>query len=163
MAVSPAVRQYYAKNIFAKSGRDSIAPNFAPLDVPHTGLSTVEGCRGGGKNLLEVAILGEDDAIKDVRMSCGLCNPAMYAAADVVAEWGRGKAFDEVLAIDPFDVPQLDPLFAVLGSDTKPDDAREKFQYALIALQNAIRDHRGEAAPALPDVEPPEDGKDWSS
>ena len=106
MAVSPAVRQYYAKNIFAKSGRDSVPPNFAPLEVARTGFSSVEGCRGGGKNVLEVAIVGEDNAVKDVRMSCGLCNPAMYAAADIVAEWGRGSSFDDVLSIDPFDVAQ---------------------------------------------------------
>ena len=161
MAVSPAVRQYYAKNIFAKSGRDSVPPNFAPLEGPHTGFSSVEGCRGGGKNVLEVALVGEGDAVKDVRMSCGLCNPAMYVSADVVAEWGRGRSFDEILAIDPFDVAQLDPLFAVLGGPTKPDDAREKFQYALIGLQNAVRNHRGEAAPELLEIEAPTD-KDWA-
>ena len=161
MAVSPAVRQYYAKNIFAKSGRDSVPPNFTPLEVPRTGFSSVEGCRGGGKNVLEVAIVGADDAVQDVRMSCGLCNPAMYAAADIVAEWGRGKPFADVLAIDPFDVAQLDPLFEMLGGPSKPDDAREKFQYALIALQNAIRDHQGEPAPELPEIPEPTE-KDWA-
>ena len=97
MAVSPAVRQYYAKHIFAMSGRDKAPPNFTPLDRPHTGMSSVEGCRGGGKNVLEVTLVGEGDAIADIRMSCGLCNPAMYAAADVVCEWARGKDFDAML------------------------------------------------------------------
>ena len=36
-------------------------PNFRPLDVEPTGTSTVEGCAGGGKNILEVAIVGRDD------------------------------------------------------------------------------------------------------
>lgn len=162
MAVSPAVRQYYAKNIFAKSGRDSVPPNFAPLDVPHTGMSSVEGCRGGGKNVLEVMVLGEDDALKDVRMSCGLCNPAMYASADIVAEWARGKAFDAILGVDPFDVAQLDPFFEMLGGPSKPDDAREKLQYALIGLQNAIRDHKGEPPVETEAIEEPTD-KDWAA
>ena len=157
MAVSVPVRQYYAKNIFAKSGRNAVPPNFAPFDVPHTGFSSVEGCRGGGKNVLEVAILGKDDRVEDVRMSCGLCNPAMYAAADIVAGWGRGRSFEEVLGVDPFDVPQLDPLFDVLGGEVKPDDAREKFQYALLGLQNAVRNHRGEPAADVPEIDEPTD------
>ena len=53
--------------------------------MPRTGFATVEGCRGGGKNILEVELVGTEDAVADIRMGCGLCNPAMYAAADIVA------------------------------------------------------------------------------
>ena len=63
MAVSPEVRKYYATNIFAKSGRDAVPPNFAPLDLPHSGMSSVEGCRGGGKNVLEVYVLLDGDTV----------------------------------------------------------------------------------------------------
>jgi hypothetical protein len=160
MPVSPAVRKYYADKIFAQSGRDRAPPNFRPLGVPHTGLATVEGCRGGGKNLLEVALLGEGGRVKDVRLSCGLCNPAMYVGADVVVEWARGKTFDEVLAVDALRIPALGPFFQALGGPGRPDDAREKFQYALLAIQNAIRDHLKKPALAVPPIDEPTD-KDW--
>ena len=42
----------------------------------------------------------------------------------------------------------------------RPDDAREKFQYALLGVQNAVRDHRGEATLPLPQIDEPTD-KDW--
>ena len=51
MPVSTAVRRYYAVRIFAKTSREHAPPNFTLLDVPHTGMSTVEGCRAGGKNI----------------------------------------------------------------------------------------------------------------
>jgi hypothetical protein len=158
--VSAAVRRYYAERIFARSGRDRAPPNFRPLEVPHTGFSSVEGCRGGGKNILEVAIVGDGERVTDVRLSCGLCNPAMYAGADVVAEWARGRRFDEVLAVDPLSLPSLAPFFAALGGPGRPDDAREKFQYALLALQNAVRDHRKEPARPVPEVAGPTE-RDW--
>ena len=157
MAVSAPVRAYYTRNIFLQSGRDRVPKNFRPLGVAATGTSSVEGCAGGGKNILEMAILGRDGRVADLRASCGLCNPAMYAAADVVCEWARGRTFDEVMATDPFRVEALDPLFALLGGAEKPDDAREKLQYALLALQNAVRSHRGEAAHPVPKILPPRD------
>jgi hypothetical protein len=157
MPVSAAVRRYYAERIFAQSGRDRAPPNFRPLEVPHTGLSTVEGCRGGGKNILEVAVVGRDGRIGDLRLSCGLCNPAMYACADVVVEWARGRTFDEVLAPDPLRVEDLAPFFAALGGPGRPDDAREKFQYALLAVQNAVRDHLRQPPVPLPPFPEPTD------
>jgi hypothetical protein len=157
MPVSAAVRKYYAERIFAQSGRDRAPPNFRPLEVPHTGLSTVEGCRGGGKNILEVAVVGQDGRVRDLRLSCGLCNPAMYACADVVVEWARGKAFDEVLTPDPQRVEDLAPFFSALGGPGRPDDAREKFQYALLAVQNAVRDHLRQPPVPLPAFPEPTD------
>ena len=157
MAVSPAVRQYYAREIFAKSGRDKAPPNFQPLEVPHSGMSSVEGCRGGGKNILEVYVVCADDTLQDVRMSCGLCNPAMYVAADIVAGWARGQKLDDVLAVPVTDFDALAPFYEILGGPGMPDDAREKFQYALHATQNAIRDSRGQACPGEPDIAEPTD------
>jgi hypothetical protein len=152
VAVSAPVRAYYTKHIFLESGRDKVPRNFRPLDVPATGKSSVEGCAGGGKNILELSVVGEGPRIADLRASCGLCNPAMYAAADVVCEWARGRAIDEVMALDPFAGATLDPMFAVLGGAEKPDDAREKLQYAVLALQNALRSHRGEAPRPIPKI-----------
>jgi len=154
MAVSAPVRAYYTKNIFLKSSRTNVPANFRPLDVTPTGKSSVEGCAGGGKNILELYLLGEGDRIVDLRASCGLCNPAMYAAADIVCDWGRGKAFADALTLDPTDVAGLAPFFAALGGPGRPDDAREKFQYVVIALQNAIRTHRGEPIPPAPKIAP---------
>lgn len=160
MAVSAAVRRYYAAEIFAKTGRDHAPPNFTPLEAEVSGSAHVEGCRGGGKNILEVTLTAEADAVTDIRMSCGLCNPAMYAAADILCEWTRGRAFAEILAVDAFDIDQLAPFYALLGGPGRPDDAREKFQYVLLAVQNAVRDHRGEPAVPVPVLDEPAD-KDW--
>jgi hypothetical protein len=157
LPVSAAVRRYYAERIFARSGRDTAPPNFRPLQGEPTGTSSVEGCRGGGKNVLEVALVGRDGRVEDVRLSCGLCNPAMYAGADVVAEWAKGRAFAEVLAADPADLRTLDPFFEALGGPGKPDDAREKFQYALVAVQNAVLDHLGRPPVPVPAFEEPTD------
>ncbi len=155
------MRRYYAERIFARSGRDAAPPNFRPLEGAPTGTSSVEGCRGGGKNVLEVALVGRDGRIEDLRLSCGLCNPAMYAAADVVAEWAKGRPLDEVLAVDPRSIASLDPFFEALGGPGKPDDAREKFQYALVALQNAVRAHLRRPAEETPPFDEPTD-RDWS-
>lgn len=155
MAVSAPVRAYYTTHIFLQSGRDRVPGNFRPLEVPPTGRSSLEGCAGGGKNLLELSLLAPAGVVEDARASCGLCNPAMYAAVDVVIEWARGKRLDDLLRIDPLDLDALAPLFALLGGPGRPDDAREKFQYALIALQNAIRAQRGQPLPPPPTVAPP--------
>ena len=157
MPVSEPVRTYYAARIWANSGRGKVPKNFAPLDVPETGRSTVEGCAGGGKNILEIYVSGDAARVLDVRASCGLCNPAMYAAADVLCDWSRGKEIAEVLAVDPFAPASLDAFFSALGCTDRPDDAREKFQYALFALQNAVRACRGESARPVPKIAPPSD------
>lgn len=154
MAVSAPVRAYYTKNIFLQSGRDRVPRNFRALEVTATGKSSVEGCAGGGKNILEVFLVGQDDRVADLRSSCGLCNPAMYAAADILCDWGRGRSFAEVLALDPTRLESLAPFFAALGGPGRPDDAREKFQYVVVALQNAIRAHRGEPLPPMPKIPP---------
>jgi len=161
MAVSSAVRRYYAERIFARMGRDHAPPNFTPLDQAPTGHAAVEGCRGGGKNITEFSILGAGDRVVDARASCGLCNPAMYVAADILVDWVRGRRLDEVLRRDPLDVVALQPFFDALGGPGRPDDAREKFQYALHGVQNAVRDHRGEATLPLPDIDEPTE-KDWA-
>jgi hypothetical protein len=175
MPVSAAIRKYYAEKIFAEMGRDKAPANFRPLPIPAHGLATVEGCRGGGKNILELTVLldppvaprGAGDGaapegrrLADVRVSCGLCNPAMYAGADVVVEWARGRPLPEILALDPLQIDALAPFFARLGGPGRPDDAREKFQYALVALQNAIRAALGRAAVAAPAIEGPTE-RDW--
>lgn len=160
MAVSASVRAYYTKNIFLQSGRDKVPKNFRPLEGTMTGKAFVEGCAGGGKNILEVYLCGDAERVKDVRASCGLCNPAMYAAADVVCEWARGKPFAEVMAADPLQPRSLEPLFQILGGEGRPDDAREKLQYALLALQNAVRASRGEVCPPMPRVAPPKGDAD---
>ncbi len=162
MAVSNAVRRYYAERIFPRMGPDRAPPNFIPLDVEPTGLASVEGCRGGGKNILEVTILGVDGVLEDLRISCGLCNPAMYVAADILADWARGRSFAELLAFDPMPIDALQPFYDVLGGPGRPDDAREKFQYALLAIQRAIHDHNGDAPPVLPDV-PGFTDRDWDA
>ena len=160
MPVSAAIRRYYAERIFAQTTREHAPPNFTPLGVPHNGMSTVEGCRGGGKNIAEVFLVASQSSVEDIRVSCGLCNPAMYVACDVLADWARGRALDEILAVDPVSVEALFPFFDVLGGPGKPDDAREKFQYALVAVQNAVRDHRGEAPVAPPVFADPTD-RNW--
>src|SRR5262245_38122239 len=167
MAVSQAVRTYYAERIFANMGRDKVPANFRPLSVPAHGLSTVEGCRGGGKNILEVTVLvekpgGAGGALKDVRLSCGLCNPAMYACADVVVEALRGQSCDAILALEPLKFGSLAPFFARLGGPGRPDDAREKFQYTLIAVQNAVRAALGRPPVPPPPIDGPTD-KDWDA
>ena len=161
MAVSNDVRRYYADRIFARMSRDKAPRNFTPLDVPFTGRAVVEGCRGGGKNITEFHLVAEDEVVLDVRVSCGLCNPAMYVAGDILVDWARGRALDEILALDALQVPLLAPFFEALGGRGMPDDAREKFQYALLGVQNAVRDHRGGATLGLPEIDEPTD-KDWS-
>ena len=160
MAVSETVRAYYAAKIWANSGRGKVPRNFAPLDGPETGRSSVEGCAGGGKNILEIRLRGEDGRVADVRASCGLCNPAMYAAADVLCDWARGRTFEDVLAADPADPRALDPFFAALGGADRPEDAREKLQYALAAVANAVRAHLGESPAPLPRIARPPGSED---
>jgi hypothetical protein len=177
MPVSAAIRKYYAEKIFAEMGRDKAPENFRPLPVPAHGLATVEGCRGGGKNILELTVLldppvaaggagggvsPEGKKLADVRVSCGLCNPAMYAGADVVVEWARGRALPEILALQPLRLEALAPLYARLGGPGRPDDAREKFQYALVALQNAVRSALGRAPVPAPPIDGPTD-RDWDA
>ncbi len=161
MPVSAPVRAYYAARIFALSTRTSVPPNFRPLEAPVSGKSSVEGCAGGGKNILEVSVRLGDGRIDDVRASCGLCNPAMYVAADLVCDDARGRTADEVLALDVLAPASLAPCFAALaaagGGGGRPDDAREKLQYALLALQQALRVARGEPVPRPPAVPPPRD------
>jgi hypothetical protein len=86
----------------------------------------------------------------------------MDAGADVVAEWAKGRTFDEVLALDPREVARLEPFFRALGGPGKPDDAREKFQYAVAAVQNAVRDHLKRPPVEVPSFEEPTD-KDWAA
>jgi hypothetical protein len=156
MPVSGPVRAYYAANIFARSTRSSMPPNFVPMAAPD-GRSSIEGCAGGGKNLLEVAVALDGPRVRDVRVACGLCNPAMYVAADLACEVARGRPVADLLALDPLAPASLDPWFAALGGSARPDDAREKFQYALIALQQALRAARGDPAAPVPKVPPPRD------
>jgi hypothetical protein len=167
MAVSQAVRTYYAQRIFANMGRDKVPANFRPFETPADGLATVEGCRGGGKNILEVAVrvekpgqAGDLGRLKDVRLSCGLCNPAMYTGADVVVDWARGRPLGEILALEPFRLEALQPFYERLGGPGRPDDAREKFQYTLVALQNAVRAALGRPTVPPPPIDGPTD-KDW--
>jgi hypothetical protein len=155
MAVSPAVRRWYAERIFARMGRGRVPPNFRPLEVPATGTFQVEGCRGGGKNILEVSLLGRDGRVEDVRMGCGLCNPAMYVAADLVAEWARGRAMDDLLALEPLAEGALDAFWETLGDPGRSEDAREKLQYALLALRAAARAHAGLPQEPMPAIPPP--------
>jgi hypothetical protein len=155
MAISAPVLAYYRERVWAESGRDRVPKNFRPLEGGASGRSVVEGCVGGGKNVLELRVRVEAGRIADVRASCGLCNPAMYVAADVVCEWARGRAASEAAGLDPLDPRSLDDLFSRLGTPGRPEDAREKFQYALVALQNALRSARGEAIPPVPAIPPP--------
>ena len=166
MAVSTPVRRYYADHIFPKMGRDRVPPNFAPLGVERTGFATVEGCRARGKNILEVALVASGERasgerVDDIRMGCGLCNPAMYVAADIVADWARGRPLDEILAVGTLDAEALGPFFEVLSPGERPEDAREKFQYVLFAVQNAVRDHQGLAAEPEPDIPEPQGREPW--
>ena len=157
MAVSTPVRRYYAERIFARTTREQGPPNFRPLDLEPTGVATVEGCRGGGKNILEVFLVAEAERVRAIWVACGLCNPAMLVAADLVVDWARGRALDDILATDATDPAALGPFFEALGGGEEPDDAREKLQYALLAVQHAVLDHRGQSAPPLPPIRPLED------
>jgi hypothetical protein len=162
MAVSPAVRRYYAERIFAHMGRDKAPANFRPLGTPAHGMSTVEGCRGGGKNILEVQVLVEQGRLVDLRASCGLCNPAMYVGVDVVLDWTRGQQAAALLALDPLARATLEPLYARLGGPGHPDDAREKLQYALVAVQAALRQALQRPPVPVPPIDPPTD-RDWAT
>jgi len=157
MAISRPIHRYYAERIFAQTTREQAPPNFRPLPQSPTGMSTVEGCRGGGKNIVEVFLIADPDRVLDLRLSCGLCNPAMYVATDVLVEWARGRALAEILSLDPHEISDLTPFFEGLGGPGRPDDAREKFQYALVAVQNAVRDHLGQAPVPVPEFAQPED------
>jgi hypothetical protein len=157
MAISRPIHRYYAERIFSQTTRDQAPPNFRPLGRPPTGMSTVEGCRGGGKNIAEVFLVAEAGHVSDLSVACGLCNPAMYVAADVLVDWARGRALTEILALDPMEIRDLAPFFQRLGGPGRPDDAREKFQYALVAVQNAVRDHLGQAVPPAPEFAEPKD------
>ena len=157
MAISRPVHRYYAERIFAQTTRDQAPPNFRPLREPPTGMSSVEGCRGGGKNIAEIFLRADDDTVEDIRVSCGLCNPAMYVAVDILANWARGVTLDEILGLDPLRIEDLEVFFEHLGGPGRPDDAREKFQYALVAVQNAVRDHLGQAPVPAPEFADPED------
>jgi hypothetical protein len=161
MAVSNPVRRYYAEEIFARMGRDTAPANFLPLEEPATGKAAVEGCLGGGKNITEFTVLGDATVLRDVRISCGLCNPAMYVAADIVVDWARGRSLGEILAVDPLDIAQLAAFFQMLDPRVWPDDAREKFQYALLGVQNAVRDQLGEPMIPSPAFDEPT-AKDWA-
>lgn len=169
MPVSGPVRAWYATRIFARSTRTSVPENFRPLPDA-SGRSTVEGCAGGGKNILELAVRVADGVVVDVRAACGLCNPAMYVAADLVCDEARGKRAADLLALDPLAPSTLDACFARLAAEgagdarpvataaPRPDDAREKLQYAFVALQQALRAARGEPPAPAPKVAPPRDG-----
>lgn len=165
MAVSRPVLRYYAERIHPEMGRERAPESFRPLSGAPDGLATVEGCRGGGKNILEVAVRVERSPrpgarLLDVRVSCGLCNVAMYVAADLVVRWARGRALDDVMALDPLHVTALTPFFDALGGPGRPDDAREKLQYAVLALQNAVRAALGRPTVPVPALEAPTD-RDW--
>jgi hypothetical protein len=154
--ISRAVHRYYAERLFSRASFEAAPPNFRPLAGAVSGRSAVEGCRGGGKNVLEVALRLEGDRVEDLRASCNLCNPAMYVAADVLCDWARGRAVAEVLALDPLRPRDLRPFFAALGAGgEEPEDAREKFQYALAAVQNAVRAARGEVPRPVPEFPEP--------
>ena len=88
--------------------------------------------------------------------------PGDVRGADVAVEWARGQAVEELLAVDPFAIAQLDPLFARLGGPGKPDDAREKFQYSIVALQNAVRVAGGQPTVPPPAIDGPTE-KDWAA
>ena len=155
MAVSTPVRRYYAEKIFAQTTRTSPPPNFRPLEGDPTGQATVEGCRGGGKNILELALRGAGGRIADVRASCGLCNPAMMVAVDLVLDWARGRDLEEVLALDLLDLDALAPILAPLDAGAEAhEDAVEKARYALVALRRAACDTLGK--PPLDEPEIPE-------
>ena len=100
MTISHAVRRHYAERIFAVGGRGEVPEAFRPLEGDATGRSTVEGCRGGGKNVLEVRVRVNDGRVEAISMGCNLCNPAMYVAADILGRWSRGRAAAEILGLD---------------------------------------------------------------
>ncbi|MFV1960106.1 MAG: hypothetical protein ACC662_11920, partial [Planctomycetota bacterium] len=63
-----------------------------------------------------------------------------------VVHWARGRAFGEILALDPRAPAALDPFFERVEAPEGPDDAREKLEYALLALHGAVRDHLGRSS-----------------
>jgi hypothetical protein len=79
-----------------------------------------------------------------------------------VIEWARGQAVEALLGLNALDIAALTPLFAKLGGPGQPDDAREKFQYTLVALQNALRVAQGKPSVPPPPIEGPSD-KDWAA
>ncbi len=160
MAVSRPVFAFYAAHLFPRQGRERAPECFRPLKGPVHGRSSVEGCRGGGKNVLEVSVEVEHPGsprglLLDARASCGLCNPAMEVAACLVVGWAPGRALHEVASLDPLDLEALEPFFQRLGTDERPEDAREKLQYALVALVNAARAAAGLAPRPPAEIAPP--------
>jgi len=161
VAVSGPVRRHYAERIFARTTRTSPPPNFRPLDEAPSGHATVEGCRGGGKNILELSLVAEGGRIRDLRASCGLCNPAMMVAADLVVDWARGRRLDAVLDLDVLDPDATGPVLEPLGAERDgdvPADALEKVRYALLALRRAVADHLDHDLPPDPLVPGPAGG-----
>lgn len=153
MRLSPAVRRWYGERIFARGAKGQLPEAFRPLEGKLTGRSVVEGCRGGGRNVLEVRLRVADGRIEAIQMACNLCSPAMYVAADIVGGWARRREAAEVLLLDVHGEGTLTPLFDVLGAPERPADAGEKFRYALWAVQNALRNDRGEPSRPAPDFE----------
>ncbi|MFO0932348.1 MAG: hypothetical protein U1E39_06520 [Planctomycetota bacterium] len=150
MPVSAPVRAYYAARIFALSTRTSVPPNFRPLEAPVSGKSSVEGCAGGGKNILEVSVRLVDGRIDDVRASCGLCNPAMYVAADLVCEGARGRTAADVLALDVLAPASLDPFFAALAAAGAGRPAGRRAREAAVRAAGAAAGGAGGAGRAGP-------------
>ena len=156
MTVSEAVRRYYASEIFGAMTRDAAPPNFRPFDERVTGASSIKGCRGEGRDLLTIELHEAEGVLRRVRAACGLCGPAMMVAADVVVRFARGQAGNAMRSLDPLGDAALEPLFELLGDEEHAEDAREKFQYALAALQNAARDSQGLPPLPTPDVAIPD-------
>lgn len=151
------MRRWYAERIFGPGGRGELPPAFRPLERPATGRATVEGCRGGGKNILEVRLLVDEGRVAGVSLSCNLCNPAMLVAADIVGRWLLGRVAEEVRGLDARARETLAPWFAVLEAPDEPSDAAAKFRYALAAVQNALRDDLGWEPLPIPDYDEAEE------
>ena len=151
--LSAAVRRWYGERIFGPGGRGEVPQVFRPLAGAMTGRAVVEGCRGGGRNILEVRLRVAAGRIEALQMACNLCSPPMVVAADILGSWVLGREAEEILGLDAGAEGTLTPWFDVLGAPERPADAGEKFRYVLWAVQNALRQDRGEPSRPVPEFE----------
>ena len=122
---------------------------------PHTGMSHRGGLpRRREEHHSRSSLVADDEVvIREVRLSCGLCNPAMYVAADILADvgagacrWGRSSRRGR-----PSEIADLELRSSRALGGPGPAGRREgKVPVRPVPrYRNAVRDHQG-APPAIP-------------
>lgn len=99
-AIPKRIRDYFVEHIFGAGTHDRLPPNFRRLDSEVSGRWRVDGCPVPGQNLVHIEVLTAAGRIVDVRVPCERCDPFMFVAADLAANWARGRDVQAVLATD---------------------------------------------------------------